>query len=155
MINLKCKRCNKTISNDSHGNRKFCSQQCSDIYYEKYREDWKVDHQEIESDYTKNGSRCYNNIQQRCENTNHPAYRNYGGRGIRLNLSREEFLEIYFSSDTCENCGTELNDQNRNLKNGRTLDRVDQAKSYEKGNLRLLCRSCNASLAYSRRKNPL
>lgn len=152
MINLKCKKCNKTIANDSHGNRKFCSQQCSDIYYDEYRENWKTNHPEIEQDYTKNGSRCYNNIQQRCENTNHPAYRNYGGRGIRLNLSREEFLEIYFSSNNCGLCGQAVNDENRNAKDGRTLDRIDPSKSYEPDNLRILCRSCNCSNAYKRRK---
>lgn len=155
MDKIKCKKCNKTIPKNSHKNRKFCSQLCSDLYYEEYREDWKEDHPEIEENYTKSGNRCYNNIIQRCENPNHKSFTNYGGRGIQLRLTREEFAEIYFSSDTCEYCGTELNDENRNLKNGRTLDRVDQAKSYEKGNLRILCRSCNCSLAHKRRKNKL
>jgi len=152
---MKCKQCDKPIPKDTHGNRKFCSPKCSDIFYEKYRQNWKTEHEEIEQDYTKCGHRAYNNIKQRCENQNHVAYRNYGGRGIQLRLTREEFLAIYFGTDSCGLCGQAVNDENRNAKDGRTLDRIDQAKSYEPDNLRILCRSCNASLAYKRRKNKI
>ncbi len=151
---MKCKKCKRSFD-PNHGNQKFCSQLCSDTFYDDYREDWKKNHPQIEQDYTKGGSRAYNNIQQRCENPNHPSYSNYGGRGIQLRLSKEEFLAIYFGSDTCGLCGQTVNDENRNAKDGRTLDRIDQAKSYEPDNLRILCRSCNASLAYKRRKNRL
>lgn len=108
---------------------------------------------DIEESYTKGGHRAYNNIKQRCNNPNHPSYHNYGGRGIRCNLTIDEFLDIYFSTDACEMCGDKVDDEKRLSKKGRTLDRVDQAKSYEMGNLRILCRSCNCSLGFKRKKS--
>ncbi|MHA2216922.1 MAG: hypothetical protein ACXACY_13340 [Candidatus Hodarchaeales archaeon] len=147
-----CKKCNSEFK-PSHGNKKFCSEECAKVYYRNYRKDWKGEHGEIEQDYVLNGQRAYNNIRQRCENKTHCQFSNYGGRGIFLSLSRDEFIEIYMSKSNCELCGQELSDRNRNAANGRTLDRIDQARGYEKGNLRLLCRSCNASLSYNRRKN--
>ena len=149
-----CKLC-KTKFEPKHGNQKFCSDKCFHIFYGAYRKDWKAEHTEIETDYVRNGARAYNNIKARCTNPNHPQYHNYGARGLTLELTKEEFLAIYFSTDTCELCGCRLNDNNRNASDGRTLDRIDQSRGYEKGNLRLLCRSCNASLAYKRRKNRL
>lgn len=154
MLVKKCKLCKKQFE-QSHGNQKFCSERCSEAFYSNYRESWKKDNPQIEEGYTKSGARAYNNIRQRCENPRNPQYTSYGGRGIRLVISREEFVKIYFSTDTCELCGKQLDDERRNSADGRTLDRIDQARSYEQGNLRLLCRACNTSLAYKRRKNRL
>ncbi len=148
----KCKLCKNILAKNVHGNQKFCSPVCSKIYYENYRKNWKDNHPKIENDYTKSGQRAYNNIRQRCENRRNPQFSSYGGRGISLELTREEFTKIYFSSNDCELCGRTLNDENRSAANGRTLDRIDQARPYEDGNLRILCRACNTSLSFKRRK---
>lgn len=154
MKEKKCKLC-KVEFRASHGNSKFCSAKCFDAFYENYRKNWKENHPKIEKDYVKDGSRAYNNIKQRTSNIKNPQYANYGARGITLELTREEFKEIYFSTNNCELCGKDLDDENRSGPNGRTLDRIDQGRSYEKGNLRILCRACNTRLAFNRRKNKL
>lgn len=148
----KCKMCGAKFT-PNHANTKFCSELCRSTYYQQYRKNWKEKHTGIEKDYTKGGDRAYNNIRQRCTNPNHPSYTNYGGRGITLEITREEFKEIYFGSDTCDLCGKQVDDKNRMNADGRTLDRIDQARPYEKGNLRILCRACNTRLAFNRRKN--
>lgn len=150
----KCKLCNKEFY-ASHGNKKFCSDKCFHSFYERYHQKWKKEHPKIEKDYVKSGDRAYNNIRQRCTNPRHRQYSNYGARGITLELTREEFKEIYFSTDNCENCGKKLDDENRMGSAGRSLDRLDQARSYEKDNLRILCRGCNTRFAYERRKYKL
>ena len=148
----KCKCCKNSFK-DKHGNAKFCSISCSETYYSAYRDNWKGDNPQVEESYTKSGARAFNNIRQRCENPRNPQFTSYGGRGIQLRITREEFTKIYFSTDQCEICGKQLNDEKRNGGDGRTLDRIDQARSYEKDNLRILCRACNTSLCYKRRKN--
>lgn len=149
-LNL-CKRCHKPISDKKHGNAKFCTKTCFNAFYRRYHENWNKSHPQIEQSYTKNGIRAYLNIKARTSNPKHPDFSNYGARGITLELTVEEFLKIYFQTDKCQNCGIVLNDADRNAKNGRTLDRISQAHGYKLGNLRILCRSCNSSLAYHRR----
>ncbi len=147
-----CKFCNQPIIGQ-HGNTKFCSDKCFDDFYRLYHLNWNAKHPKVEKDYTKNGHRAFLNIKNRTSNPSHKDYNNYGARGIYLELTFEEFIQIYFSTDKCANCGQLLNDDNRNAANGKTLDRIDQAKSYSKDNLRLLCRSCNCSLAAKRRRS--
>jgi hypothetical protein len=147
----RCKQCAKELPEDKHGNTKFCGEQCFNAFYHNYHEAWNLSHPNIEKDYTKNGVRAYNNIKQRTGNPRHKDYANYGARNIKLEITLEEFLAIYFRTNTCENCGVALDHNNRNAKNGTTLDRIDQTLGYCKGNLRILCRSCNSSLSYRRR----
>ena len=149
---MKCANCKKSIE-ATHGNqKKFCSDQCLDEYYMNYRQQWKKEHPEVERSYTAGGHRVYANIKARCGNSNNPSYHLYGGRGIRCEITKDEFLEIYFSIDDCPHCGVRLNDKNRKAKDGRTLDRIDPELSYKKGNLRVLCRSCNSRFARGKRK---
>ena len=147
-----CKQCGKQLSDDVHGNAKFCSDKCFQLFYEHYRDDWRRTHPTVERNYVKSGVRAYNNIKARTTRPTHPNFSNYGGKGIRLELTLEEFLEIYFSTDICSNCGCKLNDEDRLAKDGRTLDRIDVARNYQKDNLRLLCRSCNASFSIKRHR---
>ena len=149
-----CKLCKKEFE-ARHANKKFCSDSCFNKFYDNYRKNWKDSHPKIEKDYVKSGDRAYNNIKQRCENPKNKQYSNYGARGITCEITREEFKKIYFATDSCELCNKDLDDQNRSGPNGRTLDRLDQARPYEKDNLRILCRSCNCRLAFNRRKNRL
>jgi len=63
---------------------------------------------------------------QRCNNPNHASYKNYGKRGITLSDSLKNFEDY-------KNYVTSL--PNYEPING-TLDRIDNDKGYEKGNLR-------------------
>ena len=144
-----CKQCNKEFESDRK-NATFCSTECSDSFFKTYRKTWRDNNPAIETDYVNSGIRAYNNIHQRCTNTNHKSYNSYGGRGIKLELTKKEFVKIYFSSNTCAMCGQVLNDKNRSAGDGRTLDRIDVNSGYKQGNLRLLCRRCNASLSHKK-----
>ena len=74
----------------------------------------------------------YTGIKQRCYNKNTPQYKDYGGRGI---LVSEEFLldKVAFFNyvSSLKNSGE------KDL----TLDRTDNDKGYERGNLRWATRS--------------
>jgi hypothetical protein len=147
-----CKNCGAKFE-VMHGNSKFCSDPCFQSFFKNYRHGWQKENPQVERNYTKSGKRAYLNIKQRCGNPRHSSFHQYGGRGIQLSLSFEEFQKIYFKTDVCENCGIQLDDKNRAGKQGRTLDRIDSNDHYRKGNLRILCRSCNVSFGFKRRKN--
>jgi len=147
----KCKRCEKPFLK-KHGNQVYCSDRCFNLHFKQYRKDWKKDNPIIEKDYGKSGNRAYNNITQRCNNKSNPSFKLYGGRGITCDLTREEFMTIYFSTDTCTDCKCKLNDENRKAKDGRTLERIDPELGYTEKNLRILCRSCNSRRARGKRR---
>jgi len=145
-----CKYC-KVKFEPKHGNSKFCTPDCFALSNRQYKDTWRKEHTQVESKYVHNGYRAFLNIKARCSNPNNRLFNDYGARGILLKISQEEFMEIYFKTAKCELCGVHLNDINRNARNGRSLDRIDSSKSYEKDNLRILCRSCNSSQAFKRR----
>ena len=60
---------------------------------------------------------------QRCENKNCPDYKNYGGRGIEL-----KFISSRDMVDYLNNLGGWFH--------GATLERIDNSKHYERGNLK-------------------
>lgn len=69
--------------------------------------------------------KAFYDAKQRCENINHPRYRDWGGRGIVFEFSSfKEFIE-------------ELGFPKR----GESLDRKDNNSSYSKGNVRWANRS--------------
>jgi hypothetical protein len=74
----------------------------------------------------------------RCTDPKHASYKNYGGRGITLAPELREFLD--YRNYVC----SLLNYDPVNL----TLDRIDNNKGYEKGNLRWV--STNVQVANQR-----
>ena len=70
--------------------------------------------------------RHWKSIKTRCYNPNVAAYKNYGGRGITMS---DEFL-----NDSAAFC--EYLDSLPGWAPGMTLDRIDNSKGYEVGNLR-------------------
>ncbi|HCG6701229.1 TPA: hypothetical protein NJ211_003812 [Vibrio parahaemolyticus] len=69
--------------------------------------------------------RRWYDIQRRCFDKDNSAYANYGGRGITCKF--ETCTEMWAYVSTLPDCSPEL-----------TIDRIDNDKSYEKGNLRWL-----------------
>ena len=65
----------------------------------------------------------YDGAVQRCTNPNNPEYKNYGGRGIRVDFDSAREYAAYCS--TLPNASIELE-----------IDRIDNDGNYAKGNLR-------------------
>jgi hypothetical protein len=85
----------------------------------------------------------YSGIVSRCTDPGHKAWPNYGGRGILLHPEwREDRLAFYEYAKTLDGW-----DQS-----GLDLDRIDNNRGYEPGNLRLVTRAENAN---NRRGNVL
>ena len=94
---------------------------------------------------TKRGTtiRVLNKIKERCNNVNCKDYKNYGGRGIKLNITIEDFEKLYFSSDTCPICNDLFIFDH--TKKRRNTHRIDNSKDYTKDNIVIWCSSCHAT----------
>lgn len=70
---------------------------------------------------------AWTNMKQRCENPNHKQYPNYGGRGIKVcdewSSSLPNFIKYI---ESLENY----------MKEGYSIDRIDNSGNYEPGNIR-------------------
>lgn len=66
---------------------------------------------------------CWRGIKQRCRNPNHYAYKNWGGRGIKLCERWDDFHTFY-------------EDVKDGYRPGLSLDRIDNDGDYEPSNVR-------------------
>ena len=87
---------------------------------------------DIRSTHKKTGTRLYviwKNMRQRCYNSNHPAYKNYGGRGVSV-------CQEWNSFDVFGKWALE-NGYDANAPFGQcTIDRIDVNGNYEPSNCR-------------------
>lgn len=67
--------------------------------------------------------RAWNNMRQRCLNSEHPDFKDYGGRGISISSTYDNFEEF-------------LNDIGPKPGPNYSLDRIDNNWDYEPGNCR-------------------
>jgi hypothetical protein len=73
----------------------------------------------------------------------------HNGRGYKLTITRQEFIDWYNSQEKicfyCKRTHIEAQADILNRKINRlTIDRIDNDRGYEKGNLALACLRCNA-----------
>ncbi len=100
--------------------------------------------------YRRSGATAYNAIKQRCGNPGHIAFQNYGGKGVKCLINKDEFLKLYNTPTVCKICKWELNEDG-SAPDGRTIDRINSDGNYEVDNVRIVCRSCNSRLTKSRK----
>jgi len=74
----------------------------------------------------------WQNMKQRCLNPNHPKYKRYGGRGIAI---CDEWLKIEGFLAWASQAG---------LKDGMTIDRIDNDGNYEPDNCRIVTTAENS-----------
>jgi hypothetical protein len=87
------------------------------------------------------GYNVWTGVRTRCYNPQSKDFRYYGARGIQCLLTYEEFCDVYFGSDQCQQCGTSFEVVER------TIDRIDNDGYYNLSNCQVLCRGCNCSKA--------
>lgn len=84
----------------------------------------------------------YYHLEYRCNNPNHPAYNDYGGRGIQnLFISQFNFLSYAIN---------ELHITQFSQIDGLQIDRIDNNGNYEPGNIRFVTLKVNSN---NRRNN--
>lgn len=76
-------------------------------------------------------------MNQRCNNPNHKQYMDWGGRGIKVS---EEFQNFVTYAEYIESLP--------NYSSKGSIDRIDNNKGYERGNLRWTC--CSTQIANQR-----
>lgn len=82
---------------------------------------------------------AWQNMIARCENPNHAAFDNYGGRGIHVCVAWRESFEAFFAHvGTKPSCA-------------HSIDRIDNDRGYEPGNVRWATKSEQAK---NRRARP-
>lgn len=91
---------------------------------------------------------CHANIVQRCTNDKTPVYKHYLGRGITLAEDLRWFPDFYDHVRSLPGWPADSDD----LPSPLTIDRIDNNRPYEKGNLRIATRKDQAS---NRRSNRL
>ena len=85
----------------------------------------------IHLDKDKRLHKAWTQIKQRCNNKNNPSFKYYGGRGIYLSKDLTEYVDF-------KNYITSLDNYDKYNSMELTIDRIDNNKGYEKGNLRLV-----------------
>lgn len=88
---------------------------------------------------TKKADSIFKNQKERCENERAPSFKNYGGRGIRVEYSRSDFHK-WFSKEV----------KKRKNKTALCVGRVDHSKNYCFGNIEVTTRSENSEEVVSR-----
>ena len=94
---------------------KLCCKKTNKEYHKKFP--WK---------------RVFNNIKQRCNNLNEPAYKDYGGRGIKCLITEKEIKKLWFR------------DKAWKLKQP-SIDKIDNNGNYTFKNCRFIEKSLNSS----------
>lgn len=72
-------------------------------------------------------------------------YRNARKRGVSIGIDRKTFYSWYLESNrSCVYCGLEEMDMVRLLGRRVSIDRMDNKKGYEEGNIAFCCYRCNS-----------
>lgn len=141
-MELKIKVCTKCFKDKplsefykvSGGKYNVCSRckECMKSYARKYKQEHPIKINGYRRKYRKTLKGClrerFSQMEKRCNNSNHPAYKNYGGRGIKcLFKNANEFINYVINR---------LKIDPRELQ----IDRINNDGNYEPGNIRFVTR---------------
>lgn len=91
-------------------------------------------------------SQKYSDMIQRCNNPKCRMYKNYGAKGIKVNITKEQFYHWFL-----DNYATFLKTFPNEIP---SISRIDHSKDYEFGNIEILSVSANSEESYERVGNP-
>lgn len=116
-VKLNCQHCNNPyeVAKSRLYRSKYCSRKCTRTAIARKQHSYPPELIRLE--------KVWREMRNRCSNFNNQAYKNYGGRGIRV---CEEWLDI----------NTFISDVLPTYESGLTLDRINNDGNYEPGNVR-------------------
>jgi len=118
--------------------QRFCKRSCYTSWHSRDK------NKESNSKRKNDGKYVWKHLNLRCNNPNSKSYKDYGQKGVECKFeSFEHFQKVYFRTDTCEQCGSPLNDDNRRAADGRNIHRIDSAGHYEESNVMIICKRDN------------
>lgn len=153
-----CRTCQKLLS---ASDKYYCSPQCRNKYnntkiYQNRGESIRTAARERNKKFglssknqvkrKRSGKSTYDLIKRRCTSPTEKSFQRYGARGIKLLLTMEEFLELFWRTDVCELCDKSLQDSNRMQPDGRQIHRINRDGDYCKDNVTIICGGCHHAL---------
>jgi hypothetical protein len=158
-----CIVCKKELPEKCSSKRLYCSKKCKDTVYKKQRLEWQKQEHILHPERAKIRQDRYRNslkgqlrikyTQAEYKKTARGIYAYLGTRHRnRIIISKEDFCQWYDAQEKiCFYCGIpeSLIPQYPKFFNGTvnyrfSIDRVDNRKGYELGNIVLSCRRCNS-----------
>ena len=88
----------------------------------------------------------YSDMLQRCYNKTCKLFKNYGGKGIQVKITKEQFYHWFL--DNYEEFLRRFPDESP------SISRLDHDKNYEFGNIEIISVNANSEESYSRVGNP-
>lgn len=110
----------------------------------KWDDERKEYHRAWRHSATGRASQKYKLLRRRCEQKTHHKYPRYGGRGIKLIITRKEFYTWYKSNKQCVECGTDFDYSD--LAKCQHIHRINNNGHYEIKNIIALCPRCHRSV---------
>jgi len=121
-----CCRCSRLYTPKYH---EYRCPQCLRLKDKKRRYNFQKNQPFLKKAYT-----SWRGAKERCNNKNAHNYKYYGGKGVRLCISKKEWIKWYL---------LEMKEHGYRLRDALNVDRIDSSKNYEFGNIRLVTQKEN------------
>lgn len=136
--NLRCFRVDCRKKDGLHSWCKSCENIWHKEYYQRNKYKAKSRIQKYQATLIGCIRRIYANMKQRCTDPIHDSYKHYGGRGVKLKFTSNEFVDYVVNTLKADPRGLQV-------------DRINTNGNYEPGNIRFVTAKENSN--NRRRKN--